>query len=330
MIKIIAQYNASRPSKAGREPSDELPYLLNRSSISIGKRSPGPKCSLDGYMEGFLSEPSTPEAERRMVPNGFGQNFFNASTTNALARRTMTLPVNSMHYFFNNEMVKGPFRPIVWENTQGDDFCTATFQEIGGTIAKSLGTRRLCGCTVLVVVSRTGVYMAHYWENIAFAPDPDWIIEHGTPENVFEQTVIKGLRVGVQGVDPLPEQISLTKVASQITAGENIKGYIIGPDKNFDFKENPGNYETYKERWARIRKTVGEIIPALKDDDPVNSPNPLWTEIRYKKLLPNDRRLGTTAAGKVLFKYDPDHEGKKKAAMWVENNLADRHNDEWT
>jgi len=37
----------------------------------------------------------------------------------------------------------------------------------------SYAAARLQGCTMLVVISRKGTYMAHYWESISFDPDED-------------------------------------------------------------------------------------------------------------------------------------------------------------
>jgi hypothetical protein len=77
---------------------------------------------------------------------------------------------------------------------------------------------------------------------------------------------------------------------------------------------------------------VGTIIPALNYGNPGGSivPNSLWTDILYEHLVSDDPRLNYGGYGKVLFKYDPDTDGQTKAALWVEDNFTDKHNDMWT
>lgn len=78
-----------------------------------------------------------------------------------------------------------------------------------------------------------------------------------------------------------------------------------------------------------IKQTVGQIIPPLAIAAGEDT-NQFWTDIVYTRLGNTDARLDNTAAGKAIFKHDPNHEGQKKAALWVENDATDRHNDPWT
>ena len=166
---------------------------------------------------------------------------------------------------------------------------------------------------------------------MAFAPDPIFITEYGTEEACFEQTVIQGLQSGIVGSNPdKPEQESLTEKAATIIAGGNIKAYLMVLDKKYNYDENFAGLDAYKAKWVKIQSTVGEIIPALKDDNPA-TPNPLWSQISYEAVDESQyARLDNTALGKVLFKYDPDHQGQKKAALWVGDDFTDLHNDQWT
>lgn len=53
-----------------------------------------------------------------------------------------------------------------------------------------------------MIISRKGVYMAHYWENIAFAADDEWLNRYKGKDNnekqkkIFQATVIDGLNKG--------------------------------------------------------------------------------------------------------------------------------------
>lgn len=239
-----------------------------------------------------------------------------------------------MYNFFTSELVPKNFKPIVWGDNTRDGFCTALFEDIGGNKAKSLAAQGLCGCTVLIVASRTGVYMAHYFENMAFDPDQIWLDEWNTPEECFNANVIQGLTNGVPAAPRArrPRQVSLTSNAAAILAGagpdgDKVKGYLIYPSGSSDGEAT--TYAGYQEKFLEIKKTVGEIIPPLAILDDGTS-NPLWTDIPYDALNNDDEALGNTAAGKLIFKYDPSHVGQKKAALWVESDLTDRHNDQWT
>jgi hypothetical protein len=258
----------------------------------------------------------------------------NSTRAELLVRRTMTLPRDNMKKFYDEEMGKKSYKDsIFWDHPPrkpGDveDMNTAVFQALQGQ-AKSVGAEELCGCTVLAIVSRTGIYMAHYWENIAFAPDPDWVEEHGSVEKCFENTVISPLKDGAKG--PIQKkkiaQVSLQSKAAEFNKDDiNIKAYLLVPSKAFD--DAPETYKAYRAKWKKIRKTVGEMIPALKEGT-LKNPNPLWTEITYEPLEVESGALQFTAAGRILFKYDPDHEGKKKSLMWVEGDLNPKHEDQW-
>lgn len=248
-----------------------------------------------------------------------------------LEGRTMTLPSEEgMDDFMLEEVPKAD--SFVWRAAAGDDMNTAILKTFDGPdnrdpatdkiLPFSVGTSGLCGCTSLVIVSRKGVYATHYWENISFSPDPVWRLN--TKEKimeVFERTVTRPLREG-EGTGDNQDQAKLdpTKLDD-----DNIRAYLVHPDRRC----GPSSYlDGYRRQWDAIKTTVGEIIPALKPsakDDPTPD---RWKEIIYQRQEDDDI-LFTTAAGHVLFKFDPDHEGKKKAALWVEGQKEPYHDDSW-
>lgn len=141
---------------------------------------------------------------------------------------------------------------------------------------------------------------------------------------------MEGLKTGVKGKgkSKRPEQISLTDGAATLMAGagesgEHIKAYLIGPSGNEDFDPS-----AYAGKFDSIKRTVGDIIPALKVPDQPTAPKP-WTDIRYDPKNLEDVPLWKTPDGTLLFKYDPNHAKKKKAAFWVESNRQDIHMDVW-
>ena len=115
---------------------------------------------------------------------------------------------------------------------------------------------------------------------------------------------------------PLGYKLQDKLVASQI-ADEYVKAYLVHPERFFlDIQDG------YRNRWDSIKQTVGQIIPALADPD-------RWKEIVYDRLPRRSPLLRSTAAGKVLFKYDPDHEGHRRAVLWVEDRLEPYNDDTW-
>ncbi|KAH7312026.1 hypothetical protein BKA65DRAFT_484623 [Rhexocercosporidium sp. MPI-PUGE-AT-0058] len=237
------------------------------------------------------------------------------ATIPKLFHRQMTLPHKHMVKFYKREFSKDNYQPVVWHipNTQSG-FNTTVFEEIGGgSKPKSLGISGLSGCTALIIASRPGVYIAHYVESLAIAPDDISIDHYGSEDACFESTVTLGLKnvIPGRGRTKKAQQVSLTENAAKLRAGGELKAYLIAPSSSWD-----GKVETYTQSYTpkfnRIKEIVGGIVPELK------APG-LWTDTWYTALDTSNRALFTTSAGKLLFKYDPDHgkkgAKKKKAAL---------------
>jgi len=208
-------------------------------------------------------------------------------------------------------MTKEEHRPIVWDKGPEDDeedMATSDFEEFKNE-AFILGTGWLCGCTTLVIVSRKGVYYAHYWGNISFAPDEKFKFKDA--DEAFKKTVVKGLTEGIEW-----EQTSLKNYAGKID-DEYIRAYLMIPHETWD--DIP---DGYRDKWNQIKSIVGDFIPKLKGP------------ARWKDK--NDALLDNTARGRILFKFDPDHratpnqqQGRKKAILWIEGNRTPHHDDVW-
>lgn len=267
-------------------------------------------------------------------------------------------PAIDMAKFFAISLVGPKYTPIAWDDGTGTDFNTAVFKDLEIFVeenrkpkepeALSLGIDGLCGCTVLMVASRTGVYMAHYFESLSFSTDEIWV-KHFEGKDAFEETVLKGLEEGVIGdtpskiENPQAEQVSLRAHAGRIRqggglGGENIKRFLIHPS-NFPpyppYTEEE-TAEIYRVKWDRIRKEVDRILgalPSAKD----------WKEFEYAALDNDDRRLTDTARGKLVFKFDPltrpspstdpkiptSHKRLKRMSFWLEENRTDLLGDTW-
>ncbi|KAF3385661.1 hypothetical protein DPV78_012376 [Talaromyces pinophilus] len=192
---------------------------------------------------------------------------------------------------------------------------TSMFEQFGDE-SFSLGTGFLCGCTTLVIISRRGVYTGHYWESISFSPDPAWEATYDTPEKAFRRTVIRGLEQGIGPNRDPPEQVSLKNQAPKFE-DSYIRAYLMIPDT--DYNLNP---EGYRPQWNAMRNTINRLVPTLATGD-------RWREVKYTPLHNRGPQLESTALGRVLFKYDPDHNGRRKATLWFEREATPYHDDEW-
>lgn len=246
----------------------------------------------------------------------------------------MTVPNGDMDKFMETEVGKG--LPIVWNKKvrkQNQDMATSVFKEFYVKVEKgsdagklptfSFGADGLCGCTMLLIVSRRAVYSAHYWESISFSPEHEWLEDGDTPETLFQTTVLDGLTKGV-GKNKRKEQVPLTDAIGKIE-DPFLHAYLITPKPT---AKRPG----YADKWVRIKNTVGDILPGLKDDS-------LWTNLEYKALSFGSKLLDTSR-GKLLFKFDPDSEpaavgpavriaNRRRAALWFEGDAVPKHNDVW-
>ena len=233
-----------------------------------------------------------------------------------LGGRDIKLPGDDMNTFMVNEVPKA--KSIVWTGRKGSDMNTASLKTYGRTKV-SLATSGLCGCTSLWVISRKGVYATHYWESISFSPDKQWYIEgEKTSAAVFRRTVLGPLQTGEMSGTRLAQ----AKLDPVEIADDFIKAYIVRPDRSCG---RASRVDGYRKQWDQIKSTVGEVIPAL---DPETHPD-RWKEIIYQRLDRDNNDILYTAAGHILFKFDPDDFGKKRAVLWVEHERTPYHDDAW-
>jgi hypothetical protein len=257
-----------------------------------------------------------------------------ASTDNATIHQRMELPTATNIEKYIMKHTKEAVQ-VVWPQRARDerkvvyDTNTSLFDEYKfyQDDVLSLATTHLVGCTMLVVVSRKGVFIGHYWENISFQTDKDhplWEKYNKDQNKIFFETVIKGMRDG-KGTGSTKEQDSLRLAAPKLN-DEHIKAYLIRPDTNAD---EDGDY---RELWDQMKAEAVKYMPKLGELG-------LWTEIFYTPVK-NRRLLTTTSAGRLLFKYDAKHPKagepprqsgsivtEHRAMLWSEDNEI--HNDAW-
>ncbi|KAL6719513.1 hypothetical protein ACLMJK_003754 [Lecanora helva] len=182
--------------------------------------------------------------------------------------------------------------------TDGNYHATAVTAALGDT-AFTYGMQRICGCTWLYVVSHLQVYLAHYWEDISFGKE-----EKDTTPLQFQEQVLDFLDYGYQPPNGQPLQPSLRSVASKFIGQPGLQAAIYSPEAQSD-EPNAADF-LYNDKVQLMAQKVSEII---------NQPP---QTVRYKPVdAAKDRpprgpdMLGKTAAGHMIFQYDPMGAGSR-------------------
>ncbi|KIM94645.1 hypothetical protein OIDMADRAFT_45601 [Oidiodendron maius Zn] len=171
-----------------------------------------------------------------------------------LDKRIMTVPQGSttddMDRFMveeiSNELVNWP---ILWKSEVAKNVYADTATAVSYPFNRKpfgLGTGGLCGCTTLVIISRRGVYMSHYWESLSFKPEGEDLEFFGSADNAFKETVIKGLEDGIEF-----QQKPLKKNAIE---DNFIKAYLVIPTETDDDVD-----DGYRPQWNRLKTTVKQL-----------------------------------------------------------------------
>lgn len=274
-----------------------------------------------------------------------------SSDENLLVARTLNIPPdNRLAGYINGQINRKTFDLIVWErHIPTDDPDEEPEVEGMGTSrarefrdqAFSMGTNGLTGCTVMALVSRSGAFMGHWFEDISFTPTkftigedgkktPGWLQEYKTRDKAFEQTVVKGLKEGVKQGEHTTEpgkveQVPLGDVKGHLEDG-HAKGYLMVPEDACPGMGAAGYEKYYVKRWEAMRGVVEGVIPAFSDQG-------LWKEHKYRR--DDDENQRRAVDGSALLQYDPDDRyedgGKtmtrKRVVMWM--GTEKMHDDEW-
>lgn len=123
----------------------------------------------------------------------------------------------------------------------------------------------------------------------------------------------------------MKEQDSLSTVIAQID-NKNLHEFLMIP-KTEPAANGVGLDDPYRAYWDKIKQIVASILPRLSDPSK-------WSEYRYKPVqdeegVDADSSLWNTARGRMLFKFDPDHEGKRKTLLIFETDIQKEANMEW-
>lgn len=132
------------------------------------------------------------------------------------------------------------------------------------------------------------------------------------------RTVTQAYTNHYQKGDHAPDAYSLLECLVEVCQSIfSYRGPTSIPDT--DYNLNP---DGYRPRGNAMKNTVNRLAPTLATGD-------RWREVKYTPLRNRDPQLESTALGRVRFKYDPDHNGRRKATLWFEREATPYHDDEW-
>ncbi|KAI2619290.1 hypothetical protein GGR54DRAFT_138240 [Hypoxylon sp. NC1633] len=181
------------------------------------------------------------------------------------------------------------------------DFTFATLKRFSDytTDVLNIGTAGLEGCTVLTVVSPTAVYMAHFFESLAFAPD-DGI----DPNVAFQQNCLNLITGQGQTEDARGDHLD-----PSLFTGNNgpAAAFIMTPRE--DQPAAGSNSQLHAARIGQISQTLTNLIPGVG-------------VTYYNYIAISIEGQTEQYQGKALFEYDPNADGNNNAdfRLWYEQN----------
>lgn len=168
-----------------------------------------------------------------------------------------------------------------------------------------LGVDKLYGCTVLVVASRRGVYLAHYFDNPGFGSQKP--LRQREQDRQFDTIVLGSLDWSVNGVQDPPLAPLVSRQPNQI---EEI---LFGPEDHVKALVVSGRIAGSSSFFfARyVNKLVAKLRQMLPEDALFGT-----ADYELQSFCPMDdpeglrcllQHLKRTAVGKLLVQYSPGH-----------------------
>lgn len=250
-----------------------------------------------------------------------------ANSMATVSKRALITPTTT-----NNNM--DAFMSFMWPRIT--DHMPINRGTLGKTIAlarpfystdRVFGMDKLYGCTVLLVASRRGVYLAHYWDSPGFDSSPP--VNQYEQDQRFDSAVLRSLErssIGFEdpALEPLVSRQRNDSAKVYFAPGDNVKALVIGARR--PASELPGDflYGRY------VNKLVARLRQMLPEDS--------WTGTTDYKLPyhvernnPDSLRqlqeyMKGTAEDKLLFQYSEGHGYE----VYLGRYPAPRMSDYWT
>ncbi|KAK2805783.1 hypothetical protein FQN50_006059 [Emmonsiellopsis sp. PD_5] len=280
---------------------------FDRSSLELVRRDPGEGGLCRGKCDGAaLRERGL--HKRSSDNDGFFKGLWHF-ITKSLRKRVFdefaTITQEGMDAWMVNRFAN-PVRGFEWVfdpdvlNGRHRDENTARFTTLGDRRVE-MGLAGLCGCSILVVMSRRAVYFAHFFENLSWRPD-DWVLEdRGITdlEQNFRISVLDFLDTGRDwpGED-VNQNPSLSRHARAFQPNSHPRAFILTPQREGNGGADgeshylPGLY--FEHMVGLLAQKVFEVLPGIPLD--------IYS---YQAVDGRNSLHDRTGRGKALFQYDP-------------------------
>jgi hypothetical protein len=167
---------------------------------------------------------------------------------------------------FNDDMSPNPFYVAsltpFWVSQQGDT-SGHWFGAPGSGGKGSAGVNGIYGCTAVIIVSDSGVYLSHIWENPVFI-DTDW---NNKPDDEFNAKAFEALRDGNDNVVSVAGLVGTDENPGVLHAINSPKVFVLTPFTSSDDRSIFGITTTYRyeERANALASNLGGIVPGSGD-----------------------------------------------------------------
>ncbi|KAK4539502.1 hypothetical protein LTR36_010900 [Oleoguttula mirabilis] len=206
-------------------------------------------------------------------------------------------------------------RQLMWcpENDATSTTVQTTFDDSNKV---EIGTGGLTGCTVLTVVSRRGVFMAHFFESLAFdRPSDEELIDAGEDPATYPaldyngqvRNLVDRTQGDTEGLGPALD----VSIFNQ--DDDNTHAFIMTPRQWGDGVA--GGILQFTGSINTLRSQVMGLLPALSDVT-------IYDYVRLNMEDPaQEDELYTNARGSAFFQYDPKNYKQKGWRVFYERAL---------
>ncbi|KAJ6070117.1 hypothetical protein N7499_012004 [Penicillium canescens] len=213
---------------------------------------------------------------------------------------------------------------VLTDQTLGNSAEFRPFVVDGVDTAFEMGLEGLCGCSIVVVVSKQAIWFAHIFEDNSFSPREEYA-DGLSPQEMFELTALNFLDTGIDAIFGVQFQ-SLKGVRNLFPVGDGVtSAFIVTPQKELDDAVEGGtgaDTNVYYTEGLMYDWAVVQLVAKIKSlipDIPV-------TVRQYQALnsdAPDADEAFNTRRGKHLFQYDPQaRQGQKGVRLYLEGDRA--------
>ena len=218
--------------------NEEQGYLLKRAFSKVSASSADTLVPITDLSNGTVNLDAAESMSCSLMNSPCSNGTQSCNNTNI--PRALDEPTDAP---FNNNMdtfMTSFFNDHKLNSTVPSDLLANAASGVFGNTDLKIGTDNVYGCTCLIVISRSGVYMTHYYENPTFydftpgQQDQQW--HQQVFQNVILKSIINGETYGLEGTRMIPSQTAalVPLIRNEVDPpGENPNA-LFTPDEHVD------------------------------------------------------------------------------------------------